>query len=300
MSKALGTKKVKVDTTPTKNLVSFLDSYDTTNVDKTLSNLSQNAYNQSQQLGNMGDYTFNVNGSDEARQRAEEATYQSYVDKLSPQFERQRTDYATMLQNQGIPVGSEAYSRAMGDLEEKQNDALTQAAYASVLNGQNAFSQSLGDEVNAGSFSNQAQQAYINQLLSQLEGSSSSYDVAMDKYAAQNNLASQQYAAKQQAANNRTALTGSLIQGVTTGAGAALGGWLGSDERLKENIKPVGKLDNGLTVYCYNYKGDDVPQIGLIAQEVREVIPEAVAERDDGYLAVRYDLATENKNGRDE
>lgn len=291
MSKALGTKKVKVDKTPTKNLVNFLDNYDTKSADTTLSNLTDYASTASNQLNNMGSYNFGVDASDEARQRAEEATYQSYVDKLTPQFERQQTNMATMLQNQGIPVGSEAYNRAMGDLEEKQNDALSQAAYQSVLNGQNAYSQSLGDEINAGNFGNTAQQTYINQLLSALQGSSSGYDVAMDKYAAQNNLAAQKYAASQQAANNRTALVSSAIGAAGSGAGLAAGAML-SDERLKENIKPVGKLDNGLTVYCFNYKGDETPQIGLIAQEVKEVKPEAVVEK-DGYLAVKYDIATE-------
>jgi len=67
-----------------------------------------------------------------------------------------------------------------------------------------------------------------------------------------------------------------------------------SDKRLKDNIRPVGKLNNGLTVYCFNYKGDNRPQIGLLAQEVQKIKPEAVAENEDGYLMVRYDLATED------
>lgn len=53
-------------------------------------------------------------------------------------------------------------------------------------------------------------------------------------------------------------------------------------------------MNNGLTVYCFNYKGDNRPQIGLLAQEVQKIKPEAVAENEDGYLMVRYDLATED------
>ena len=64
-----------------------------------------------------------------------------------------------------------------------------------------------------------------------------------------------------------------------------------SDMRFKENIKPVGKLDNGLTVYLFNYKGENTPQLGLMAQEVNDLNPEAVVETENGYLAVRYDLA---------
>lgn len=291
IGKLTGTGTVKYDTSPTKNLVKFLDEYNHEPVDTTLSNLSTWASDASGNLGNlMGDYTFNIDASDAARQQAQDATYQAYVDKLTPQFDRQTSDMQARLANQGISVGSEAYQRAMGDLQDNQNEALNQAGYQSVLAGQNAYSQDIQNQIAAGGFGNQAQQAYINQLLTALTGSSSGYDVAMDKYAAQSNLAAQQYAAKQQAMNNRLALVNGMTQAAGAVAGAAAGA---SDIRLKENIKPVGKLDNGLTVYCYNFKGENVPQIGLIAQEVQEVKPEAVVEREDGYLAVRYDIATE-------
>ena len=67
-----------------------------------------------------------------------------------------------------------------------------------------------------------------------------------------------------------------------------------SDERLKDNIVPVNDgLDRVLTLGGYefdwneksNKEGHDV---GLIAQEIQEVLPEAVIERDNGYLAVDY------------
>jgi hypothetical protein len=75
----------------------------------------------------------------------------------------------------------------------------------------------------------------------------------------------------------------------------------GSDERLKHNIvlisNPIEKLSkiNGYT-FTWNddyyakqnqdlFKRND---IGVIAQEIMEVIPEAVHEKDDGYLGVDY------------
>lgn len=236
-------KKVKYDMTPYKNYSSYLKSYDTSNVDNTLSNLTQNALDQSQQLSDMGDYTFGVEASDDARRRAEEATYQSYVDKLTPQFERQVNDYATLLQNQGIPVGSEAYNRAMGDLEEKQNDALTQAAYASVLNGQNAYTQSLADEMNAGNFGNTAQQNYINQILSQLQGSPSGYENQQNIFSVGAGKSNLKY--QQDKANAKGGL-GGAITGAITGAakgfattgnpwGAVAGGALGAYSGYSSN-----------------------------------------------------------------
>ena len=293
MSKALGTKKVKYDTTATKNLVNYLNSYDTSGSDTTLSNLTKYASTASQNLADaLSNYNFNVDASEEARNQAQNATYNAYMERLRPEFERQTADYATMLQNKGLPVGSEAYERAMGDLLQKQNDATNQAAYQSVLAGQDAYSQDIQNQIAAGNFGNTAQQMYINQLLSALEGSASGYDVAMDKYAAQSNQAAQQYAARQQAANNRLALTNGLLGATGTGVGAYAA--LASDARLKENIKPVGKLDNGLTVYSFNFKGKPETQLGLIAQEVQEVKPDAVVEGDDGFLRVYYAKAVED------
>jgi len=229
-------KKVKYDMSPYKNYENYLKSYDTSNVDNTLSNLTQNAYNQSQQLGNMGDYTFSVDGSDEARQRTQDALYSSALDKLNPQFERQTSDMATRLQNQGIPVGSDAYNRAMGDLEEKQNDALRQAAYGAILAGNDEFSQSLGDEINAGGFGNSAQQSYINQLLSQLQGSASGYENQQNIFSVGTGKSDLKY--QQDKANAKGGLGGALMGAITGAAkgfattgnpwGAVAGGAMGA------------------------------------------------------------------------
>lgn len=64
-----------------------------------------------------------------------------------------------------------------------------------------------------------------------------------------------------------------------------------SDRRLKEDIRRVGTLDNGLPVYAYRYKGQAITEIGLMADEVEELRPEAVVGAGDGFKAVHYDLA---------
>lgn len=65
-----------------------------------------------------------------------------------------------------------------------------------------------------------------------------------------------------------------------------------SDRRLKENITPVGALNDGQTVYSYRYKGDPRTQIGLLAQEVERIHPEAVARHPSGMRMVDYRRAT--------
>ena len=216
--------KVSYDGRPANDYVNYLSQYDTSAADNTLNNLTNYAQTSSNNLNNMGDYTFNVDGSDAARMRAENAIYSSMLDKLNPQFERQQADYSTMLQNKGIPVGSEAYERAMGDLQEKQNDALNQAAYASVMGGQNAYSQSLNDQINAGNFGNQAQASYIAQILAALGESPSAFDIQGDIYAVRSNKAANDYTAKQQTAANRLSLINSLLGAAGKAAGAAAGG----------------------------------------------------------------------------
>lgn len=60
-----------------------------------------------------------------------------------------------------------------------------------------------------------------------------------------------------------------------------------SDRRIKEDIKKVGKTDEGLNVYTYKYKGDNKTQMGVMAQEVQKKHPEAVKSF-GGLLAVDY------------
>ena len=65
-----------------------------------------------------------------------------------------------------------------------------------------------------------------------------------------------------------------------------------SDERLKEDIKPIGKTFDGQPIYSYRMKGDSRTQIGLLAQEVEGRHPEAVGLA-KGYKTVDYDKATQ-------
>lgn len=60
-----------------------------------------------------------------------------------------------------------------------------------------------------------------------------------------------------------------------------------SDNRLKDNVKKVGSK-NGLNIYEFNYKGSPNKYKGVMAQEVLEVMPDAVTKHDNGYLMVDY------------
>jgi Chaperone of endosialidase len=61
-----------------------------------------------------------------------------------------------------------------------------------------------------------------------------------------------------------------------------------SDTRLKRDIAQVGELDSGVGLYRYRYLWSDTIYVGVMAQEVAEVMPEAVHRGADGYMRVDY------------
>jgi hypothetical protein len=101
---------------------------------------------------------------------------------------------------------------------------------------------------------------------------------------------------------------GSIKAGITTVAAWNWAGgwmdvagrnWLGhSDARSKENIEPVvGALEKLLRIRCvsFDWKGESgaaAKTIGLVAQEVRDVLPEVVSELRHGSLAIAYNSIT--------
>src|SRR6266496_6841210 len=62
-----------------------------------------------------------------------------------------------------------------------------------------------------------------------------------------------------------------------------------SDVNLKHDISLIGHLDNGLGFYRFSYNGSDKAYVGVIAQEVQTVVPQAVVRSRDGYWNVLYD-----------
>lgn len=68
-----------------------------------------------------------------------------------------------------------------------------------------------------------------------------------------------------------------------------------SDKRLKKNITKMGQLKSGLNIYKWEWRegakelGADMNHtLGVIAQEAKELFPNAVVKMDNGYYAVKY------------
>jgi hypothetical protein len=67
------------------------------------------------------------------------------------------------------------------------------------------------------------------------------------------------------------------------------GGGRRSDIALKHDVVLLGHLANGLGYYRFSYLGGQKAFVGVIAQEVEGVMPEAVTRGSDGYLRVYYE-----------
>lgn len=213
----------------------------------------------------------------------------SIMRRLQPQLQQQSQSFDAQMANQGIPVGSEAYNNAKRSFDQKQNDLLTSAVIQGTKTGLEANQQGF----------NQA--GYIrNEPINTLNAIRSGSQVTNPNFvstpggadylgATQAGYNSQLAGANAQNAANNSFTGGLMGLGGTLGAAAIM-----SDIRTKENIKAIGWLPNGLPVYEYEYKAEWKDEaghgkhIGVMAQEVELVQPEAVITRPDGYKMVNY------------
>ena len=138
---------------------------------------------------------------------------------------------------------------------------------------------------NAGAMSSSMQGAYGGAM----QGWNQVGQLGVDKYKADVSA----YSAKQQADATAAAGFGQAI-----GTAGAL--YMKSDRRLKTDIQRLGTLEKwDIGVYSFKYVDSlkdeygDKTYVGVMADEVEQVLPEAVITMADGYKAVNYDLVLE-------
>jgi hypothetical protein len=222
-------------------------------------------------------------------------TYQeAYMQRLAPQLQMGRDQLAQDLANKGIDIGSKAYENAMRMQAQRENDLLLGATTQGFGVGQQARQTALQE------------QAYLrNEPLNTLSAVRTGAQVQGPQFvnSAQQattagpdilGAAQMGYNAQMGDFNAKQAAQANLNQGLFSLGGAALM----SDIRAKENIKAIGVMDNGLTLYSFEYidevkshplAGEGI-HVGVMAQEVEQVFPYAVKTLDDGYKVVDYGL----------
>lgn len=253
---------------------------DTNNV--TQQNLANAGQTASSKIGDILGSNVNLN-NDEVENRL----FELGSKRLTPQFQRDENALRTQLINSGIRPGTEAWNTEMTRLAQNKNDAMNQL----LLGGrQQAISEILTER-------NQP----LNEITALMSGSQVSQpnftstpqtSVAGVDYAGmvQNNYNNQMRAWEQQQENNNAAMGGMFGLGGTLGGAALRYGLplMMSDRRLKSDIVLVGKLENGLPLYEYTIFGER--QRGVMADEVAQVMPDAVVTHPTGFQMVNYDL----------
>lgn len=248
----------------------------------------------------------------EIQQQAADAAYQSAMRYVEPRLQRQQASLENQLANQGITRGSEAWNAAMQDAEASRENIYGQAqsqAYLQGLTGaQQAYQQGLGarqqqiaeaqtlrsdplNMLNAVRTGSQMQTSAMPQVGTSSPGQLATWS-GPDLLGA--TTAQGQY--NQGLYNAQQASNSAMTSGLMGLGGAGMMALAMSDRRTKENIVKIGQLDNGLNIYSFEYKPEFKNHplaghgkfIGVMADEVEMVKPEAVKLMDNGYKIVDY------------
>lgn len=208
------------------NVNSPLGSYSTSidpvtgqiTVNKTLGQASQAAQNA--QLSALGNYTGDPT-------QAANAYYNAQMAYIQPQLERQVARAESSLTNRGLPLGSNAWNSAMGDLYDAQNRTLTALSNEALANGQQFQTNILNQAGIAGN------QVIDPAMIAGQAGAglSDTYDKQFSNEIEQwkQKLANQQSNGAMGSAIGSIAggVLGSIVPGVGTALGASLGGAAG-------------------------------------------------------------------------
>lgn len=252
--------------------------YDLLNTTKT--NLGQIGVDQSAKIGDLLGTNVNLDTATESK------IDQLGSARLDPQFAKSEDALRTQLANKGIQPGSAAWNSEMTNFSQGKNDAYNQL----YLSGRSQGAQEALTERNQP----------INEISALMSGSQVSQPNftntpqtsvgGVDYMGAVNNnynAANQQYQT-QVGANN--AMMGGLF-GLAGTVGTA--GIKYSDRRLKRLISRIGRLSNGMGLYRYQYVWGGPFEVGLMADEVALVKPEAVSHDAQGFAMVDYGKALE-------
>lgn len=254
------------------------------------------------------------------RQKVEDAMYARATSRLDPRFAQEQSALDARLANQGLSINSAAYGNASDQFGRTKNDAYALAQNDAILAGGQEQSRLFGMDLNQGQFANQAQAQQYGQNATSAQFTNDARAQGFNEQTTQDQLALQRLAAMSNPMWNTpdaiqytptaiapTDVTGAYAlqnQANQTNAqlkaqsnSSALNGMyqLGSaammafsDVRLKRDIRRVGKRADGLGLYLFRYIWSPVVHLGVMAQEVLKVKPQAVHRTPEGWLMVDY------------
>ena len=228
-----------------------------------------------------------------ANEETRQSVLNSTLQRFQPQLDQDREALDARLANQGITLGSQAYNSEQDRLQRGVNDFRLAANVGAGNEMAQLFeleSRARGQQMNEAV---QERQTPLNELAALFSGNqvqSPNFVPTAQTNLPQVPLADSIYGSYNAELNNFNQAQqrqSAERQGLYSLLGAGASAFAFSDRRLKTGIYKVGKLANGLAVYAYHYIWGGPLQVGLMADEVKALRPEAVINV-GGYDAVNY------------
>ena len=228
---------------------------------------------------------------------------EAIMSRLEPSMAKNRVSTETQLINQGLRPGTEAYDNAIKLLGEQENDARTQAVLQGLGLDITANTQGFNQALQGGQFGNTAQQQALAQAIQERQMPLNEVNALVEGSQIQNpqfgayqgsnvapapiaNATTLQGQFDQNTYNQNVGSYNQQLAGLYSLGGAGAYGYAKSDRRLKSNIVRIGTHKLGIGIYEYDIEGRH--EIGVMAQEVEQVMPQAVMHHADGYMMVNY------------
>lgn len=216
---------------------------------------------------------------------AGQTAQQAVMSRLAPDIAKQNAAFESQMASQGISPGTEAYRTAKAMQDQQHNDMMLQAGYQGIGIDQSARQQGISEQL--------AQQNQIMNLLNALRTGSQVQNPNFINTPQQQAAAGADYlgAASAQGLfdqgiyNARMGGSSGMNSGLFNLAGSLIGRY--SDRRLKRNIERIGTHKLGIGIYKFEYVWGE-PSIGVMADEVRKVMPDAVMTQPNGFDMVDY------------
>jgi hypothetical protein len=219
--------------------------------------------------------------------------YGAMTSRLDPQWQQREQMKKVELANQGLAPGGEAYDNSMRELNQARNDAYQQATLGAISTMPQTY---------------QLASSTYNQPLNILNALRTGAQIQNPTFQApgmQSPTAGANYLGAAQAQggydqglyNSQVGQQNAMTSGLFGLAGAGLGayGMMNaapmlslSDRRLKSNIMRVGTHKLGIGIYEYDIFGKR--ERGVMADEVEQVMPEAVGDIGGGFKGVNYEM----------
>lgn len=231
-----------------------------------------------------------------ARQQVIDSLMGQSRSRLDPQFAKDEAGLKTDLANQGIPVGSDAYNKAMESFARSKTDAYQTAENQAVNAGGSEQSRLYGLGLNARQQGIQEYTTQRNAPLNEASALLNAQQIANPTFVntpntsvAPTDVIGATSLATNVAMNNnnqRNSYNNAVIGALSGFGGAGLTKY--SDRRLKRNVRRIGTGTRGLPIYRYSYLWSNKVEAGYMADEVARIAPHAVMGTPSGYLAVNY------------